>query len=300
MSVSSNDKPNIVQVSEDNLTVTVVSSVGATGPAGPTGATGASGVVAVTAPITNSGTSSAANIGIDQTGITVAQSQVTNLVSDLAAKANLASPTLTGTPAAPTATLGTNTTQLATTAFVKTEITGTAVPLTWTTGQYERAVWGTASVGVLSMTLNRMYATAIYVPRGASIDRVAVEVTIGGSAGSVVRLGLYANGTNGVGGLLFDAGTVDTTSGGYKELTVSWTNLTGDIYWLVAVAQVAAPTLRGEVSNLFLNGFGPYNVGLNNAPAQWQVYQNASVSGARPSTFTTTANTIGPIMLVRA
>lgn len=37
-------------------------------------------------------------------------------------KANLASPTLTGTPKAPTASVGTNTTQLATTAFVKAEI----------------------------------------------------------------------------------------------------------------------------------------------------------------------------------
>lgn len=35
-------------------------------------------------------------------------------------KANLASPTFTGTPAAPTATKGTNTTQIATTAFVQT------------------------------------------------------------------------------------------------------------------------------------------------------------------------------------
>lgn len=37
-------------------------------------------------------------------------------------KANLASPTLTGTPKAPTASVGTNTTQLATTAFVNAEI----------------------------------------------------------------------------------------------------------------------------------------------------------------------------------
>lgn len=36
----------------------------------------------------------------------------------IATKANLASPTLTGTPTAPTAAVGTNTTQLATTAFV--------------------------------------------------------------------------------------------------------------------------------------------------------------------------------------
>lgn len=38
--------------------------------------------------------------------------------SDLSAKANLASPTFTGTPKAPTAPKGTNTTQIATTAFV--------------------------------------------------------------------------------------------------------------------------------------------------------------------------------------
>jgi hypothetical protein len=54
------------------------------------------------------------------------QSDVTNLVTDLGLKAPLASPTFTGTPAAPTATLGTNTTQLATTAFVATAISGAA------------------------------------------------------------------------------------------------------------------------------------------------------------------------------
>lgn len=49
-----------------------------------------------------------------------AEADITGLVADLAAKAPLASPTLTGTPAAPTAAGGTNTTQLATTAFVQT------------------------------------------------------------------------------------------------------------------------------------------------------------------------------------
>ena len=46
--------------------------------------------------------------------------------TDLDAKAPLASPTLTGTPAAPTAAEGTNTTQIATTAFVNTEIASKA------------------------------------------------------------------------------------------------------------------------------------------------------------------------------
>jgi len=45
------------------------------------------------------------------------QTQLTTLSTD---KADLASPTFTGTPLAPTATSGTNTTQLATTAFVAT------------------------------------------------------------------------------------------------------------------------------------------------------------------------------------
>ena len=53
--------------------------------------------------------------------ITVAPSQ--NAVFDaLALKADLDSPTLTGTPTAPTAVAGTNTTQIATTEFVKSEI----------------------------------------------------------------------------------------------------------------------------------------------------------------------------------
>lgn len=44
------------------------------------------------------------------------------IVVHIATKADLASPTLTGTPAAPTAATGTNTTQVSTTAFVQQEL----------------------------------------------------------------------------------------------------------------------------------------------------------------------------------
>jgi hypothetical protein len=67
-------------------------------------------------------------------------STVTN---SLALKANLASPALTGTPTAPTATAGTNTTQLATTAFVKAEA-DTRLPLAGGT------MMGTASFQALT------------------------------------------------------------------------------------------------------------------------------------------------------
>ena len=62
--------------------------LGAQGAQGAQGPTGSSGVIAVTSPITNSGSSTSANIGINQSAITVAQSQVTNLVTDLASKAD--------------------------------------------------------------------------------------------------------------------------------------------------------------------------------------------------------------------
>lgn len=61
--------------------------------------------------------------------VTISQSQITNLTTDLAAKAPLASPELTGVPTAPTATAGTNTTQIATTAFVLTEAANAASAL---------------------------------------------------------------------------------------------------------------------------------------------------------------------------
>ncbi len=52
----------------------------------------------------------------------IAQSKISGLSTSLGLKADLASPALTGTPTAPTATAGTNTTQVATTAFVGTAV----------------------------------------------------------------------------------------------------------------------------------------------------------------------------------
>ena len=67
--------------------------------------------------------------------IEVAESQVKSasggwITDGLAAKAPLASPALTGTPTAPTATAGTNSTQIATTAFVKNAVDTATAGLT--------------------------------------------------------------------------------------------------------------------------------------------------------------------------
>ena len=66
-------------------------------------------------------------------------------------KANLASPALTGTPTAPTASAGTNTTQVATTAYVNAEIAADAAPLSHVgTGGTEHANASTSVAGFLS------------------------------------------------------------------------------------------------------------------------------------------------------
>jgi hypothetical protein len=65
----------------------------------------------------------------------IAESDVTNLVADLALKAPLASPALTGTPTAPTAAPGTSTTQIASTAFVGAAIIADITPWAEITGK---------------------------------------------------------------------------------------------------------------------------------------------------------------------
>lgn len=89
---------------------------------------------ASTVPVATSsaigGVKSGTDISIDSSGnVSVVDNShnhtianVTNLQTNLDAKAPKASPALTGTPTAPTATAGTNTTQIATTAFVNTAI----------------------------------------------------------------------------------------------------------------------------------------------------------------------------------
>jgi hypothetical protein len=80
-----------------------------------------------------------------------------NIQTQFTAKADLASPALTGTPTAPTAAAGTNTTQLATTAFVNAEIAndiGTAIAGI-AAGAVGSALWGTfASTGTLTYGTN--------------------------------------------------------------------------------------------------------------------------------------------------
>jgi hypothetical protein len=152
----------------------------------------------------------------------IAQSKVANLTTDLAAKAPLASPTLTGTPAAPTATAGTNTTQLATTAFVTTAaaakanlasptLTGTPAAPTATVGtsttQLATTAFVAAAVGAHEGDLTDVHpASAIaFTPSGnlisTTVQAAVTEVAILQATGVILNeiTGNYTLGDTDVG-----------------------------------------------------------------------------------------------------
>ncbi len=83
------------------------------------------------------------------------RTELTAIQTAVNSKANIASPTFTGTPTAPTATAGTNTTQLATTAFVQDATFITAVPADPTTTLTDGATvnWNVNNGTVATLTL---------------------------------------------------------------------------------------------------------------------------------------------------
>ena len=132
---------------------------------------------------------------------THAQSDVTNLTTDLAAKAPLASPTFTGTPAAPTASQGNNSTQLATTAYVDTGL-GTNAATSHPHAQSDvtgltTALSGKASTGGVTSSGLTM-STATILGRTTASTGAVEEITVGSglslSAGTLAATGGSSSG----------------------------------------------------------------------------------------------------------
>jgi hypothetical protein len=120
-------------------------------------------------------------------------------------RAPLASPTFTGTPAAPTAAVGTNTTQLATTAFVQAEIANDA-PAKDGTGA--TGTWG------ISVTGNAATATTLATARtinGVSFNGSA-NITVTASTPAALTAGTYLTSGGTFDGALARTFAVDATS----------------------------------------------------------------------------------------
>lgn len=218
-------------------------------------------------------------------------------------KANLASPTFTGTPGLPSGTAavtqgaGSNSTQIATTAFVAAAKTA-AFP---TSGRWFRApTFGPVGAN-LTMVLDRLYLVPFRLGIGFTADRIGCDVATVGGAGAFVRLGIWTGDASGSlpGTLLLDAGQVQADTGtGSRAITISQV-MTARTYWLgVCMQAVTGVLLRATVN---YDPLIPYFTGANavtGSEAASSIYASG-ISGAFASNPTLVDNDRGPILSLR-
>lgn len=146
-----------------------------------------------------------------------------------------------------------------------------------------------------SKSVDYLRSSPLVVPVRCSFDRIEQEINVAGTAGALVRLGIYASDELlRPGALVLDAGTVASDSTGWKSTTVDVT-LDPGLYWVTAVTQVAAATLACINSGV---GIAADNQASGSV---FGIRSNAnSFSGALPATypaFVRDAN--GPIVKLR-
>jgi hypothetical protein len=107
---------------------------------------------------------------------------VTLAVADVSGAAPLASPALTGTPTAPTATAGTNTTQLATTAFVQQEVPAAS---TTAAGKVELATVAESHAGTSTTLVPTPFGIQFAMAQGMSQRMDFLNTTAVSGSGAV-------------------------------------------------------------------------------------------------------------------
>ncbi|NDC41117.1 MAG: hypothetical protein EBZ77_06135, partial [Chitinophagia bacterium] len=209
------DEIIVIPPAANEVSVTIA---GAPGPQGPTGATGPSGVISVTSPITNTGTSTAATIGINQALLSIGASQVTgtaltqstNFVGDVTGTAGA---TVVGTLPASRIS-GTALTQ--STNFAG-QVTGTSGNLVVGTLP-SLTVTNTVSASVVSatnMTVTAAATQATDVTNKTYVDTVASGINAHDAVQGATTTQLSATYDNGTSGYL---ATLTATSNGVFDI----------------------------------------------------------------------------------
>ena len=158
----------------------------------------------------------------------------TYIDNNLALKANLASPTFTGTPKAPTATAGTNTTQIATTAFV-TNAVSTAVA-----GEVVKSVDTTAGTSGINLSLSSAGKLDVTISSGSIVSGNSNFVTGGTVYSTTSTLAPKASPA------LTGTPTAPTAAAGTDTTQIATTAF---VTTAIANASVGAATFKGVISS---------------------------------------------------
>lgn len=123
---------------------------------------------------------------------------------------------------------------------------GLFVPVFVKSGQYFTQP-GSTTTWAIGASLGYMRGGPILVPRSLTVDRIGLEVTTS-AATAVVRLGIWNADADGrPTSLVLDAGTIDGSSTGVKEITISQA-LSAGVYVVSAVGQTAGCTVRATTA----------------------------------------------------
>lgn len=216
----------MVRITRDRIMVP--GPTGGTGPPGVTGATGATGAVGPQGP---PGPVSSVNT---RTGdVILAKSDVG--LANVDNTSDAAKPISTAQQAALDAKAATSHTH----PYAMSPMTPA-----WQAGRWygPMATIPIFNYGTAAMVANRHYAVLFYVPVAKTVDRIGIEVTVAVAA-SFVRLGIYTMGPDGLPGtMIYNAGTIDSTTIGVKEITISLALASDTWYYLVVSASHAVTT----------------------------------------------------------
>ena len=114
-------------------------------------------------------------------------------------------------------------------------------------GNYYRAGNSTGFSTIYVPTTNHMFSQIMCFPEEITIDRLAIYVSVAGAAGSVARMGLYADdGALYPGQLIYGSGEIDTTATGQKTAVPPSPIVIAKAtpFWACFLCGTAAPTLK--------------------------------------------------------
>jgi hypothetical protein len=109
-------------------------------------------------------------------------------------------------------------------------------------GQYISGIFNTVPGSLLAPEAV-MHLIPILPGRNITINQLAINVTVAGGVGSLVRMGIYNDANDQPSTLLVDAGVMATDTVGLKTIPVSVSLVGGIRYWLCSTQQgLASPT----------------------------------------------------------
>lgn len=139
---------------------------------------------------------------------------------------------------------------------------------------------------------------------GGEIDAFVINCTTAGSAGQILRIGLYRVGSNGnPAGLIVESGSIDIASTGVKTSTFTAFVLPPGHYWIALLSTSSTALYMGSTGTAGSVLRGPQSIGNTAGDMSVAGYALSVATSAMPSTcpaITWTPNLNVPHVLLRA